>query len=106
MEDVSGAAREVADTLQHTRTTPSDDPAARRRKNRRELPPSLKIDELVNVDQLAALIGVDKRTIFRWKAAGYVPEYDFQCGQSCRWKLSTVRTVIEQPHRLRRRSAS
>jgi phage terminase Nu1 subunit (DNA packaging protein) len=61
-------------------------------------------DKLINADQLAALIGVDKRTIFRWKAAGHLPQYDFQQGQTRRWKLSTVRMLIAQPHSLRRAS--
>jgi hypothetical protein len=94
-EGAAGAPKD-ADATERASTR-----AGTRRKNRGELPASLKNDELVNADQLAALIGVDKRTIFRWKAGGHLPDYDFQRGQTCRWKLSTVRMLIAQPQRLR-----
>jgi hypothetical protein len=92
------------DDVPHNPNARPDALPVAREKIDSDVPAALANDRLVDAGQLAALIGVDKRTIFRWKAAGHVPGYDFQCGQTCRWKISTVRNLIAQPHKLRRRA--
>jgi predicted DNA-binding transcriptional regulator AlpA len=66
-------------------------PQHTRRRNRKDVPDPLKADEQVNADQIAAIVGVNKRTIFRWLAGGHLPPYDFKVGQTCRWKMTTIR---------------
>jgi excisionase family DNA binding protein len=45
---------------------------------------------------MAELMGVSKRLIFRWRAEGKLPPYDFAEGQTKRWRLTTVTAWIEQ----------
>lgn len=67
-----------------------------RRRNRRELPDLLRDDELINADQFAALIGISKRQLYRWMQSGDVPAYDLKIGQTCRWKVSSVKAWQSQ----------
>ena len=49
----------------------------------------------ITVADVAAIFGLSKRTVFRMKAEGRLPEYDYALSQRRFWKLSTVRAAIE-----------
>ncbi len=49
---------------------------------------------MVTPGDVARLMGVSKRQVFHWRAAGLIPPYDFAIGQTKRWWLATIRTWI------------
>jgi predicted DNA-binding transcriptional regulator AlpA len=69
-----------------------------RQRNRREVPDVLRENAFVDAGQFAEVIGISKRQLFRWMELGHIPDYDLKIGQTCRWKISTVRKWQEQNH--------
>lgn len=65
-------------------------------KRSRNGSPALDSLRLVGPGDMAELMGVSKRLIFRWRAAGKLPPYDFAEGQTRRWQFTTVAAWIEQ----------
>lgn len=63
----------------------------RRQRGRRDVPDALREDAFISANQFAELIGISKRQLYRWLESGYVPDYDLKIGQTCRWKISTVK---------------
>jgi predicted DNA-binding transcriptional regulator AlpA len=86
-------AERVPPSVKHA---PAQNPgSAKRQRNRREIPTPLREQAIVKIDQLATMLGVSKRQLFRWKAAGQLPPYDLKIGQTRGWWVSTVRAWSE-----------
>ncbi len=59
------------------------------------IPPNLLVDPLLTTQELARLLKVSKRTIWRWLAQKRLPE-PIRYSRSCiRWKTSTIREYLE-----------
>jgi excisionase family DNA binding protein len=100
---------EDGQTPSHPQPSPSDATGtpplkSGRQRNRRDLPESLKEHQQVNADQLADLLCISKRQVFRWLADGHLPPYDLTIGQTRRWRLATIRAWLERGGRRRRAS--
>ena len=51
---------------------------------------------MIGPGELAQRMCVSRRQIFRWRAAGKLPPYDFSEGQTKRWQVTTVIAWIQQ----------
>jgi excisionase family DNA binding protein len=50
---------------------------------------------LLNADEVAAMLGISERTLWRLLSAGKVPE-PVRFGRSTRWRLADVKEWIEE----------
>lgn len=58
-------------------------------------PPQTNLDPLLTVEDLAKLLKVSKRTVWRWVSLGRLPQ-PVRCSPSCvRWQAAAVRQHIE-----------
>ncbi len=51
--------------------------------------------ELITANQLADLLNISERTLYRLKSTGVIPK-PISLGGSVRWRLTEIRTWIEQ----------
>ena len=51
--------------------------------------------ELITANQLADLLNISERTLYRLKSTGVIPK-PISLGGSVRWRLAEIRTWIEQ----------
>lgn len=63
---------------------------------------------LANIDDLSALVGATKGTLYQWRSQGRLEEYIVRVGRSLRFDLTKVEAAIErgvfaQPTREERR---
>jgi len=42
------------------------------------------------------MLGVGRRTLHTWRAAGHLPEPDFKIGQTLRWRRKTIERWIDK----------
>ncbi|MDE2507821.1 MAG: helix-turn-helix domain-containing protein [Planctomycetota bacterium] len=56
---------------------------------------NLEIKTLLNADEVAAMLNISERTLWRLLSAGKVPK-PVRFGRSTRWRLSDVREWIEE----------
>jgi len=54
----------------------------------KETPESL--ETLLSLGEIAAYLGVGRRTVERWRAGGVLPKPDLERGRVKRWKPSTL----------------
>lgn len=53
-----------------------------------------QLDTLLTADQLAKIMNVKKRTIWRWLAEGRIPKPIYLTRQTPRWRESEVKDFI------------
>ena len=56
------------------------------------------LEHMVNLAGIAGVLGVSKRTVERWRAAGVLPQPDLTIGRVKRWKLSTLWEWMAERH--------
>jgi excisionase family DNA binding protein len=56
---------------------------------------NLETKTLLNADEVAAMLGISERTLWRLLSAGKVPE-PVRFGRSTRWRLADVKDWIEE----------
>lgn len=61
----------------------------RRRSGGRGSPRLVDAQELWDIDDVAACLGVTKQTIYSWRTTGYGPA-GFRVGKHLRWRAATV----------------
>lgn len=52
--------------------------------------------KLINVQQVAAMLGVCEKTIDRWRKAGKLPSPIVYTGRSCYWAESQIEKWIQK----------
>ncbi|WP_082606280.1 helix-turn-helix transcriptional regulator [Nocardioides sp. Root190] len=63
----------------------------RRRSTTTATPRLVDAQELWDIDDVAAYLGVTKQTIYSWRTSGYGPA-GFRVGKHLRWRAATVIT--------------
>jgi len=53
-------------------------------------------EPLLSLADLARMLGVGRRTLHTWRAAGHLPEPDFKIGQTLRWRRKTIERWIDK----------
>lgn len=52
--------------------------------------PSLTRPEYLNMQDIQRELGVGRRTVQKWRAAGQMPPADFAIGKTLRWRRDTI----------------
>jgi excisionase family DNA binding protein len=54
------------------------------------------MEPMLGMDDLAALLRCNRRTLERLRSAGKLPQPDIHIGRMPRWKRSTIETWVER----------
>lgn len=54
------------------------------------------IEPLLTVKDIAAILGVGKRTLQSWLAGGQLPQADVRVGKTRRWRRETIMQWIDR----------
>jgi excisionase family DNA binding protein len=81
----------------------ADDPQGRLTSYSGALPMSIRELCLVSPSELAALLGVTKRTVWRWISEGRLPEPRRITPSVVRWPADQIENFIQEQHREEKR---